>query len=143
MDDIIFSTSAGIKSSNIYNGLFSVEENGKYWLRILAPLKPIAKGNNLEFVSGEVDPSILGIQSSPDQIINLWEEYETKGFPLDEIAQSLYVVELMGLIKSWDTSSVIKSWESPHVTLLAEVIVLLESINKCKHIKGFDESTQR
>jgi hypothetical protein len=126
MYDIINRTNGGIKSSNTYNGLFSVDENGKYWLRILSPLKPIVKGTNLEFVTGEVDPSILGIQSSPDQIIKLWEEYETKGFPLEEMAQSLYVVELMGLIKSWDTPSVIKSWESPHVTLLVEVIVLLE-----------------
>jgi hypothetical protein len=85
-------------------------------------------------VTGEVDPSILGIQSSPDQIIKLWKEYETKGFPLEEIAQSLYVVELMGFINSWD---------SPSVTLLAEVIVLLESINKCKDIKGFDERVSK
>ena len=85
----------------------------------------------------------MGIQSSPDQIIKLWEEYETKGFPLEEIAQSLYVVELMGFIKSWKTPSVTKSWKTPSVTLLAEVIVLLESINKCKHIKGFDERVSK
>ncbi|MGC2572393.1 MAG: hypothetical protein WA364_12860 [Candidatus Nitrosopolaris sp.] len=142
MDDIIYRTNAGIKSSNTYNGLFLVDENGKYGLRILSPLKPIAKGSNLEFVTGEVDPSILGIQSSPDQIIKLWEEYETKGFPLEEIAQSLYAVELMGFINSWDTPSVTKL-RAPSVTLLAEVIVLLESINKCKDIKGFDERVSK
>ncbi|MGB6530524.1 MAG: hypothetical protein WBF33_20660 [Candidatus Nitrosopolaris sp.] len=134
MYDIINHTNAGIKSSNTYNGLFSVDENGKYWLRIPSSLKPIAKGNNLEFETGEVDPSILGIQSSPDQIIKLWEEYETKGFPLDEIAQSLYALELTVFINSW---------EVPSVTMLAEVIVLLESINKCKHIKGFDERVSK
>jgi hypothetical protein len=143
MDDIIYRTNAGIKSSNTYDGLFWVDENGIYRLGIFSPLKPIAKGSNLKFITGEVDPSILGVQSSPDQIIKLWEEYETKGFPLEEIAQSLYVVELVGLIKSCGTPSVIKSWESPHVTLLAEVIVLLESINKCKHIKGFDERVSK
>jgi len=32
MDDIIYRTKAGIKSSNTYNGLFSIDENGKYRL---------------------------------------------------------------------------------------------------------------
>ena len=123
MDDIIYRTKAGIKSSNTYKDLFSIDENGKYSLRISSPLKPTIKGSNLEFITGEVDPNILGIHSSPLQIIKLWEEYETMGFPLEDIAQSLYLVELMEFIKSW---------EAPSVTLLAEVIVLLESINKCK-----------
>jgi len=123
VDDIIYRTKAGIKSSNTYKDLFSIDENGKYSLRISSPLKPTIKGSNLEFITGEVDPNILGIHSSPLQIIKLWEEYETMGFPLEDIAQSLYLVELMEFIKSW---------EAPSVTLLAEVIVLLESINKCK-----------
>ena len=68
MYDIINRTNAGIKSSNTYNGLFSVDENGKYWLRILSSLKPIAKGSNLEFVTGEVDCKHFGhsVFSRPD-----------------------------------------------------------------------------
>ena len=134
MDDIIYRTKTGTKSSNIYNGLFSIDENGKYRLGIFSPLKPTIIASNLKFITGEVDPNILGINSSPYQIIKLWEEYETMGFPLEDIAQSLYVVELMGFIRSW---------EAPSVTLLAEVIVLLESINKCKYITGFDKRVSR
>jgi hypothetical protein len=122
VDDIIYRTKAGIKSSNTYKDLFSIDENGKYSLRIFSPLKPTIKGSNLEFITGEVDPNILGIHSSPHQIVKLWKQYETWGFPLEDIAP-LYLVELMEFIKSW---------EAPSVNLLAEVIVLLESINKCK-----------
>jgi hypothetical protein len=134
VDDIIYRTKTGTKSSNTYNGLFSIDENGKYDLGIFFPLKPIIKASNLKFITGEVDPNILGINSSPHQIIKLWEEYETKGFPLEDIAQSLYVAELMGFIRLW---------EVPSVTLLAEVIVLLDSINKCKQITGFDERVSK
>ena len=48
------------------------------------------------------------------QVIKLWEEFETMGFPLEDIAQSLYQVELIDFIKSW---------QGPPVTLLTEVIV--------------------
>ena len=37
MDDIIYRTNTGIKSSNTYNHLFSVDENGKYCLVVLLP----------------------------------------------------------------------------------------------------------
>ena len=73
--------------------------------------------------------SILGIHSSPHEIIKLWEEYETMGFPLEDIAQSLYQIELIEFIRTLQPTS---------VTLLAEVIILLDSINKCKQIRGFD-----
>jgi hypothetical protein len=45
------------------------------------------------------------------------------------MAQSLYYLELTDFIRSW---------LPPPVTLLAEIIVLLDSINKCDKIKGFD-----
>jgi hypothetical protein len=129
MDDIIYHTKTGIKSSNTYNGLFSRDENGNYRLGIFSPLKPTTNASNLEFITGEVDPNILGIHSSSQEVIKVWEEYETMGFPLEDIAQSLYQVELRDFIRSW---------QAPSVTLLAEVIVLLDSINKCKRIRGFD-----
>ena len=66
---------------------------------------------------------------SPHHVIKLWEEFETMGFPLEDIAQSLYQVELIDFIRSW---------QGPPVTLLTEVIVILDSINKCKQIRGFD-----
>ncbi|HJT47492.1 MAG TPA: hypothetical protein VJ729_04860 [Nitrososphaeraceae archaeon] len=129
MDDIIYRTNTGIKSSNTYNGLFSIDENGKYELGIFSPLKPTTKTSNLEFITGEVDPNILNIHSSAEQVIKLWEEYEIIGFPLEDIAQSLYQLELIEFIRTW---------QAPPVTLLAEVIVLLDSINRCKQIKGFN-----
>lgn len=134
MDDIIYRTKTGIKSSNTYNGLFSIEGNDKYRLGIFSPLKPAVKASNLEFITGEVDPNILGIHSSPHQIIKLWEDYETMGFPLEDIAQSLYQVELREFINSW----------KPHpVTLLTELVILLESFDKCKQIKGFDSRIRK
>ncbi|MGH9927438.1 MAG: hypothetical protein ACRD5B_18890, partial [Nitrososphaeraceae archaeon] len=138
MSDIIYSTKTGVKSSNTYNGLFFVDENGKYGLRIFSPLKPTTIGSNLKFITGEVDPNILGISSSPQRIIKLWEEYGMMGFPLEDIAQSLYVTELMDFVKSLIDSPNVRPMISP-VTLLAEVIILLDSINKCKQITGFDE----
>lgn len=129
MHDIIYRTKAGIKSSNTYNGLFSIDENGKYRLGIFFPLKPTIKASNLEFITGEIDPNILGIRRSAEQVIKLWEKYEAMGLPLEDMAQSLYYLELTDFIRSW---------LPPPVTLLAEVIVLLDSINECDKIKGFD-----
>lgn len=109
MDDIIYCTKTGIKSSNTYNDLFSIDENGKYSLGIFSPLKPKTKGSNLEFITGEVDPNILGINSSAQEVIKLWEQYETTGFPLEDIAQSLYQVELRDFIITWQAPPVIKT----------------------------------
>lgn len=130
MDDIILNTKTGIKSSNTYNGLFSTNEDGTYSLGMFSPLKPKIKGNNLEFITGEVDTNILGISSFPKQIIQLWEDYEQQGFPLEDILQALYCIELIEFLES--------SYR-PAVTLLSEVIILLDSINKCKQIRGFSK----
>jgi hypothetical protein len=78
-----------------------MDDNGKYNLRIFCPLKPITKASNLEFITGEVDPNILDINSSAEQVIKLWERYETMGFPLEDIAQSLYCLELTDFLTSW------------------------------------------
>jgi hypothetical protein len=51
------------------------------------------------------------------------------GFPLEDIAQSLYCLELTDFLNSW---------QPPPVTLLAEIIVMLDSINRCNQIKEFD-----
>ena len=136
MGDIIVNTKTGIKSSITYDNLYSINEKGETSLGIFSPLKPKIKGTNLKFITGEVDPSILGILSHPNHLIKLWEEYEAKGFPLEDIAQSLYVLELMQFIES-EYRSV------SAVTLLAEVIVLLGSINKCKMIAGFSKKVAR
>lgn len=130
MDDIVFSTKTRIKSSNTYNSLFSINENGTYSLRIVAPLKPIIKGSNLEFITGEVDPTILGINTSPQHILQLWENYQQQGFPLEDILQALYYIELREFLRSWQT---------PTVTLLAEIVILLDSFDKCKQIIGFSK----
>lgn len=130
MDDIVYSTKTGIKSSNTYDGLFSINENGTYSLRIVSPLKPKVKGNNLEFITGEVGPTILGINTSPQHILQLWENYEQQGFPLEDILQALYYIELLKFLRSWQT---------PTVTLLAEVVILLDSFDKCKQIIGFSK----
>lgn len=130
MDDIIFSTKTGIKSSITYNGLFLIDKNGSSKLGIFSPLKPKIKINNIEFLTGEVNLEILGIDSSPSEIINLWEKYEKDGFPLEDIAQSLYFLELTQFLKS----GII-----PNLTLLSEVIVLLNSIDRCKQIRGFSQ----
>lgn len=63
-------------------------------------------------------------------------EYEKDGFPLEDIAQSLYVTEMTGFIRSGYKSFL-------PVTLLAEVIVLLNGMDKCKMIPGFDEKVKR
>ncbi len=130
MDDIILYTKTGIKSSNTYNGLFSTNEDGTYSLGIFSPLKPKIKANNLEFITGEVDPKILGISSSPQQIIQLWEDYEQQGFPLEDTLQALYYIEL---------TEFLSSSQRPAVTLLSEVIILLNSIYQCKQIIGFSK----
>jgi hypothetical protein len=128
MDDIFYSTQEGIISSNKYSDLFEIDKNGKFVLNIFESLKPQIKGNNLDFMTGEVNPNIVGIKSSPHKIIDLWKEYEKKGYPLEDLMQSLYVVELSMFFQSQNISA---------VTLLVELDVLLEGIDKCKHIKGF------
>jgi hypothetical protein len=90
MDDIVFYTKTGVKSSNTYNGLFSINENGTYSLGRFSPLKPKIKENNLEFITGEVDPMILGINYSSQEIMQLWKDYEQQDFPLEDILQALY-----------------------------------------------------
>ena len=131
--DIVYRTSTGIKSSNTYDGLYSISESGVH-IGIFSPLKPTIKGGNLEFITGQVDPNILGINSSPQLLVRLWERYESMGFPLEDIAQSLYFLELNEFIRSW----------RPHpVTLLAELIVLLDSIDNCKNMPGFDNRISR
>ena len=130
MDDIIFYTKTEIKSSNNYNGLFSINAHGQPSLGIFSPLKPKINGNNLKFITGEVNLIMLGIKSSPQQIIQLWEDYEQNGFPLEDIAQALYTVELREFFRAC---------YRPIATLLAEIIVLLDSIKKCKQIVGFSK----
>jgi hypothetical protein len=130
LDDIILYTKTGIKSSNTYNDLFSINEHGQPSLGIFSPLKPKINESNLKFITGEVNLHMLGINSSPQQILQLWEDYEQNGFPLEDIAQSLYTIELREFFRVC---------YKPIATLLAEVVVLLDSINKCKQIVAFSK----
>jgi len=128
--DIISSTKTGIKSSITYDGLYSIDEKGNASLRICSPLKPTIIADNLEFVTGQINPGILGIDSAPQYVIRLWEKYESLGLPLEDIAQSLYIVEL---------TEFIRTRQYPSHTSLSEIIVLLDGINRCREITGFDK----
>ena len=132
--DIVCRTKTGIKSTITYDGLYHVDASGKVSLDIVSPLKPTVLGGNLKFVTGQVDPNILDINSSPQYLIKLWEENEASGYPLEEIAQSLYLFEL---------AAYLRSRQFPSHTLLAEILVLLDGMNRCKGIAGFNQRMNR
>lgn len=123
-----------IMSSVDYACLYDSNGKGKFSLNIFSPLKPIVNDGNLSFLTGEFMPKILDISSSSEEIVKLWDKFESDGFPMEDLSQSYYVAEL----RSFFASGVY-----PSITLVSDLILLITCIERCRNMTGFEQKYNR
>jgi hypothetical protein len=102
--------------------------NGSVNINLPDSLKPGSENQYFKLCNGKINLKMLGINLSPDKLIELWELLENEGFPLDKISESLLVEEITVFLKNHFL---------PVVTSQIIIIKLIYAMHCCSGINGF------
>jgi len=110
-----------------YNPVLSILNN-KCSLAIPNSYRPEVLGNeNLKLSSCEIYPKYFSCMSDAKELDLLWDEFQGDGYPLDKISESLLVYDINDFLRGILL-----------IPSLIEPVILIDSINSCKSIKGTD-----
>lgn len=93
---------------------------------------PIAEGNYIKVLNGKYPVEILETSSTAEQLVQLWNQNNQK-LPLDELLVSLLQLDFIDY----------KNQKSPIYPRFIELILLLDSLEKCRNIDNFERRVNK
>jgi hypothetical protein len=90
-------------------------------------ISPVVEGNYVKVLNGKYPVEILETSSTAEELVQLWDQNNQK-LPLDELLLSLLQLDFIDY----------KNQKSPIYPRCIELVLLLDSLEKCKKIENFE-----